>query len=397
MSATSQARRESAASIGQVASRANSGKPVVLTLESLLSASKDDLTAQLASRPQRTPQLKPVSLQTLQLQILREAKVDVSVSISALASASQCSSLTDHLESLVQKIQVQKGLVEEASRQCEAQALSLQQKHAAVELRSVASAAVEANLREDMRSQIDELKQITDSLSPKTAQDDTRSAAAYTLRLTGLQESVAETAEELLERVSKLLEVLPKPVSPISASRQGRSVRNRPVIITFATMQDRATVLRTKSVFSKHETTKPLSINAELTVAEQKHKNALWPAFQQAKRENRRAFFKGCHLWVDGQLVPGPLQVGPSWDLQHPLMPGHVSDQAFPPMSAATFSPSFFSNPLAYASQPSAQLPHQPTGLQAAPAWPQQQLQHHFSAGNAFTQGPRTPLPMRPQ
>ena len=217
-----------------------------------------------------------------------------------------------------------------------------------------------------------------------------------------MPEEGEETTERLEQRVHMALERLDVSTDGLSAKRMGRpgGARARPVLITFATAEARSAVLRSKSILNRHEETKAYSINVQLTPPEQHHKNALWQIFLQARKERRRAFFRGCNLFVDNQLVPGPLQAQLHCDQQPMHMPGPVSDQAPLPMSAyQTETPSrFFSNPLATNAFPHASQQQQ---QQYEPAWTNQPMQPQFQ--QPFQTQPmsghflKTPLPMRPQ
>ena len=226
----------------------------------------------------------------------------------------------------------------------------------------------------------------------------------HVLRLTGMPEEEGETSERLEQRVHMALERLPVSTDGLSAKRMGRpgGTKARPVVITFATAEARSAVLRSKSILNRHDDTKSYSINVQLTHQEQQHKNALWQIFVQARQAGRRASFQGCNLFVDGQLVPGPLQAQLHCDQQPMHMPGPVSDQASLPMAAypADTPSRFFSNPLAS----NIAFPHasQQQQQQYEPAWAnQQQMQPQFQQpfqaqpmGGHFL---KTPPPMRPQ
>ena len=125
------------------------------------------------------------------------------------------------------------------------------------------------------------------------------------LRLTGLREEEGETEEELRERVDDVLGKLSSKVSATAAKRQGRpgGRKGRALFVYFATHSDRLAVLRTKAELSKTADARSVSIDVVLSPEQQQQKNMLWPMFVQARHENRRAFWRGCDLFIDGMNV----------------------------------------------------------------------------------------------
>ena len=143
----------------------------------------------------------------------------------------------------------------------------------------------------------------------------------------------------------------------------------------------------------------PTASNKLLTPEEQQHKNAMWPLYMEAKAGGRRASFRGCNLFVDSQLVLGPLQARSQWDFHDALMHALPEDQAFHPMPVSSnmlppyHSPNLFTNPLA---QPHPVYASQHASLQEPPAWiphqPPRHLQQQPHLRSASRHTPTTPI-----
>ncbi|KAK9836781.1 hypothetical protein WJX74_007964 [Apatococcus lobatus] len=199
------------------------------------------------------------------------------------------------------------------------------------------------------------------------------------LRLTNFPEKKEETPTELFEAVKQLLASLPRVVEPVAASRIGEHVNReyaaRAVHITFASTTDRESVLRYKAALSKKPDTRRFSINEVLTREEQAHKQALWGMFVHAKNQQRHAVFRGCNLYIDGNLVGLHAQ-------QFSTIAGHDDVPTSGPVSGLTSFPlpsypSLYNNPIAEppAPTPPHMQPLAPTHLPfqsvSRPAWTQ--------------------------
>ncbi len=427
-------RRLSATAPGQQASSSILSNIGILTLDHLFEASTEQLLAGFVKHCYKTP--KPgLKREELQVLFLKESNVDMDLELSSISSDKRSTSAkhtATRLLDIHDTLLAQKQSFAELLRQNERNALPQLQE---LDLRT-----------SQLRETVERLEQQAESLKQQRASLDSMieelksarvaSAASghippnkkveHQLRLTGLQEDEDETQDDLLQKIHSVLHRLPKNLSAISAQRQGRpgGKKARAVVITFATAQERLDVLRTKASLGKNDETRAFSINELLSPEEQQHKNSLWPIFQQARHDGRRASFRGCDLFVDGQRIACPLQAGVPWDQHssqpgpqaaaHPLsqpisLPGPPTgpqsypstSQAFQPMPVASTvplytPPSLYTNPLAQSQQPvqayAAQHMHH---AQSHPpnAWTHQQLQ---------TQGPlgymaKSPLAMRPQ
>ena len=374
---------------------------MIVTLHDLITAGKEDLTAALAPQGQSVSKTSP-TLPTLQLQYLKHQHVNPSVALATLTSANIKDAQRQAVEQaavLEAKLQSHQQQVAEFAEQT----LLAQQRHAEREKQQTQSHLRCNRELESLKCRLADLS-CTVPASDRGGQPTLQGQTEATLRLTGLPEEDCESDDHLLQRVQSILDQLPRKVSAEAARRQGRygSKKARAVVITFASMQDRLDTLRAKAALNKDDSTRGYSIHEILNPEEQMQKNAMWPIFLQAKRDRRRASFRGANLFIDGQLIPGPLQTDPAWDLGQMQMPGLVSNQAFPPLPPAL--PSMATNPLAQQQNtnfiPSTHHIQQHDTMQIPAIWmpyQQQQAQHaHTVNGRA----PLTPLatrPMRPQ
>ena len=138
-----------------------------------------------------------------------------------------------------------------------------------------------------------------------------------------------------------MLDQLPNDVSPAGAIRQGAPGGNkaRAVIITLASEADHAMVLRTKASLGRNDDTRHLSLTEVLSPDQQRQKNALWSVFKDARNQGRRASRRGCHLYVDDEIVPIPSHKPPVPF----LMPTMTSTTQIPGLQSWT---NVYSNPL---------------------------------------------------
>ena len=187
------------------------------------------------------------------------------------------------------------------------------------------------------------------------------------LRVTHLPEKRGEDSAELLQAVTDLLATLPRVVEPVAASRCGVSSNRqgaaRPVLVTLATIADIEDVLRCKAALSKDPETSKISINEVLTREEQAHKQALWGLYVAAKQQRRRATFRRCDLYIDGNLVMPPS--------------GPVSGLASSPLAPFP-NPPLQMQPMQIARGPTCSTPQQPWQQQ------QQQPQHHSQPAQSW-------------
>lgn len=187
------------------------------------------------------------------------------------------------------------------------------------------------------------------------------------LRVTHLPEKRGEDSAELLQAVTDLLATLPRVVEPVAASRCGVSSNRegaaRPVHVTLATIADIEDVLRCKAALSKDPETSKISINEVLTREEQAHKQALWGLYVAAKQQRRRATFRRCDLYIDGNLVMPPS--------------GPVSGLASSPLAPFP-NPPLQMQPMQIARGPTCSTPQQPWQQQ------QQQPQHHSQPAQSW-------------
>ena len=288
--------------------------------------------------------------------------------------------------------------ISELEEQIAEQTLLLQQKHSDQE-RLQADRLSQCNRELDLLTRKFADLNCAVPAAGRSGQTTLQGQSEPTLRMTGLADHENETEEELLFTVQTILNKLPRSIQAEAARRQGRYGNKAcAVIITFASVQDRLDTLRAKAALNRDESTKGYSIHEILSPEEQAQKNAMWQTFLQARRERRRASFRGCNLYIDGQLVPGPLQTDPAWDLQQMSMPGFVSNQALAPMPAA--SPSVFTNPLAqhHTSRfgPASHNLQHHDAMQMQSAWMPhpQQSQHAIQPMNGSAL--RTPMATRP-
>ena len=234
--------------------------------------------------------------------------------------------------------------------------------------------------------------------------------SVITLRLTGLKEEEKEETDELLRQTAQVLGQLPNAVSSAGAIRQGPPSGNkaRAVIITLASEADRAMVLRTKASLGRNDDTRHLSLNEVLNPDQQRQKNALWSVFKDARNQGRRASWRGCHLYIDGGIVPPPSPPPPPPPQVPFPMPTMTSSTQIPGLQSST---NVYSNPLAQSDVPHSypqQIQSQPP-YQAQPAWPlqqqqqyqqQQQQQQYQQPQKFYTQLhhiPKTPVSVRHQ
>ena len=321
------ARRESV-TCGSQPSRSISGTKAPLTIQSLLTASDKDLSTLLGIKTKGTS----CELSDLQLKYLRQENVDPAIPLTDLQHAQPLAEAAANLTALSLQIEEQQQRLQQLTDELAAHAIAQQQS----DRDRAASSRVEKHDRqlESLQSQMTELSSLLRSQQPDSCtqgQTGLGHDRQTMLRLTGLQEPEDETEDDLAQRVEEILAVLPKDIHMTAAKRLGRpgGRRARAVAITFASVQDRSNVLRTKAALNKNEETKRISINVELSQEEQAHKNALWPTFMQAKHDQRRAFWRGCRLYVDGVLVPSPLQADPAWAHQYSAAAIPMPDQGY--------------------------------------------------------------------
>ncbi|KAK9815989.1 hypothetical protein WJX74_007453 [Apatococcus lobatus] len=320
-------RRNSVSSAGQQASRFSIlGKKPISSLHDLLTATKEDVAAALTTQGQSVSRAS-LTLSALQLQYLKSQDVDPSAALTSLVSTTVHEAYRQVAEEAVvleTTLKSHQQKMAELTEQLEKQTLLLQQNHAG-------NGQIQGLRLSQCNRELDTLKsRIADLNSAVPAADcdgqpTSQEQTEPTLRLTGLSEEEDETDAELLHKVQSVLDHLPRSVCAEAAKRQGRygGRKARAVIITFASVQDRLGTLRAKAALNKQESTKGYSIHEILSPEEQMQKNAMWQTFLQARKDRRRASFRGCNLYVDGQLVLGPLQTEtPVWDFQQVPMPG---------------------------------------------------------------------------
>lgn len=226
---------------------------------------------------------------------------------------------------------------------------------------------------------------------------------SLTLRLTGLEEEAGEDRKSLLQKVDAVLHTLPCRVSASDASRQGNAgSRSRAVIMTFATEDQRLSILRCKARLGRQEDTRKIGINEVLTPEQQQHVHRLWDLCRQARQAGLRASIRGCNLFIDGQWVDPEQIAAQGQQHQAGLAPNA------PPLLHGRFPQQptqYINNPLATMSVP--MLPNQqnqqqypqPHSLsshpfptqQTCPSQPVQALQPQPHQASTWHPAPRPP------
>ena len=369
-----ESRRTSATSAVQQASRSILGKNDILSLEDLLVASKENLMAQVS--PKASPKTGLLTLQALQLQFLREAKINPAVTLSSLA-VDPTEKDSQHLEKLQAEIsKLTKQIAELEKQVADSAKLHAEQQQQAT-LMSSAHTASRAQDLDSIKTRLENMETMLRDSSKRAGRSsegaDLVEDNPCNLRFAGVTEEAEETEESLLNSINDVLDQLSSKVQATGARRQGRpGKKGRAAIVTFAGFQDRINVLRTKAELNKIPELKQISIDVVLNPDEQKQKNALWPVYVQARRNNQKAVWRGCILYINGQDSRTLMNIPPADSGANGLLAG------LPAMNPSSLPPP---PPLPAYSQHS---PPQPAmqdwvqGLPLNPLYHNQQQQQHY-------------------
>ena len=328
------------------------GKKADVTFEAVLSASKTELPTLFSSCGLSAP-VSGLSLPHLQMAFLRSYGIDPSCPMRVFLNTEAARQLQ---QTVKEAKAVQAGFTDvheklERSSRAAADALSASQqecKQHAVKLEQCYRDA------DSLRAELQKLYRLQ-NFAPAPASAPNEKDLSCSLRCTGLQEESAEEEEDLLTRVNEVLGKLSSQVEATGARRQGRpgARKGRAVIITFAMPSDRSAVLRTKSELSKIADLRSISIDVVLNAEQQQQKNAQWPMYLQARQNGQRTFWKGCHLFINGQ--PAQQFCQPMDPMSYEHMNGPNWAQGFTELSSSSCNaPPFPYLPSSMHFQPSA-------------------------------------------
>ena len=398
-------------------SASTSGRKGIVTLENVLSASKAELIAQFATCGFASP-ASSLTQTELQLAFLRAYGIDPKLALSVFVNA-------------VTARQLQRTAEEASSVQANCTDLHSSLTRSvkdAVDALSAAQDGWKLHLQKTKQSyrEVDQLQahrqdqqRLLDAAAAPTCSAPCDPESSYSLRCTGLKEETQETEADLLQKVNDMLGQLSSKVEATGARRQGRSGarKGRAVIMSFDLLDDRTAVLRTKSQLSKIADLRSVSIDVVLSAEQQQQKNALWPVYLQAKQNGQRTFWRGCHLFINGQHFQ---DLGPplAMNFEHmngtdmtgsfpelspsscpaPTFPFHASQTCYPPSSFPTSSTMQHQHAQGYPQQASrgAGSLQQPSHVNFQHQQPQpqrQQFRNQIAHNHAMS---ATPLPMRP-
>lgn len=150
----------------------------------------------------------------------------------------------------------------------------------------------------------------------KQADTAQRQLRTCNLLLRNVPQAESESKAKLDEEVEKVLQQLGTQSKPVQVRRLNRakvaqadvststvkSQRPAPVLLTFASAEDRLAVLKSR----KRLAGTPYGLDEDLTPLQQKERQALWPKFQEAKAQGKRVTWRGAQLLVEGKPVPIP-------------------------------------------------------------------------------------------
>ena len=170
----------------------------------------------------------------------------------------------------------------------------------------------------DLRATVATLSTLVQEILTQTKQRDTnveqaeRTARRCNLRLTNLPETADALADahKLFESMGCAVQLTqarrlgPSPGSyaaKVAGSGDAQTSKPRPIIVTMASFADKLCVLRSRKSL-KDSPFSSTGIDDDLTPLQLQMKRAVWPAYVEARKEGKKAYWRAHELFIDGKL-----------------------------------------------------------------------------------------------
>lgn len=196
--------------------------------------------------------------------------------------------------------------LEERNRQLDDKVAALQQKLEASGMGGAAPVSVDAAVKAavdavaEAQKEANELEARKLKLRVTRVPADVQSASAAATLVTDLMSALGVVVEPSLVMLRK------PSFSAVAAGTTPAANRTSSISFSVKDEQEKLDILKARKRLRESDRFRTVGVNEDLTKKQQEAKSAAWPAFLAAKQANKRAYWKGGELMIDGKTYQPP-------------------------------------------------------------------------------------------